>query len=672
MKLTAQAWYVGAVVVFGLLSTGVFTWAARDEFEHEMSMAFAAIQQQVESDLRLELVEHYEKITGWRDILTVIPAHHESDINLLFRNQFRGGSQSGLRELAVFGYGEDAQRRIAGRGGSLTREFAISRPVEKHGPDSLRMDNPALFLKTVSALSVDGGIALMAPGRAGLAAASRQVVVLPVARLPAGSGTVLPVNRWLVVGLDFNAILAAEHMRGAHNMSLQLRDPAQGVILASLNPVPDSAAIKVSRTVALGSMPLELVAAASKDTNLGAARDWTWIVFGAGLAITLLMAYVAHSMLYRRAAQAEHATRLQRSVRESEQRFRDIVESSRDWVWEVNAEGVYTYSSPSSEWLFGYSPAQIIGTKGEFLWVSPDPRQWRTGAANTVRVFRHRTGASITLESHSVEILSPQRRVLGFRGFDRDISLRLQMEGELHALQGRLLKVIQAEGAGQTLMGLAHEINQPLAAIAAYNQACLRMADASGAVPEEIKAAIRATAENAMLAGDILRKFRGIVAAARVEREAMVAGKVVQDAVEIARSRIRQEGIHIAIGVDPGLPEVYGDPTLIKQVLLNLIGNAVEAMVGQPVRELAILVRREQTDKVRDKVRFEVMDTGSGVRERLRDKIFEPYFTTKAGGLGMGLAICRSIMEAHGESFEFSNKPEGGTVFSFTLGTRAD
>ena len=272
----------------------------------------------------------------------------------------------------------------------------------------------------------------------------------------------------------------------------------------------------------------------------------------------------------------------------------------------------------------------------------------------------------MTLESHSVEVLSPGGGLLGYRGFDRDISQRLQMESELHALQGRLLKVIQADGAGQTLMGLAHEINQPLAAIAAYNQACLRMADA--AVPREMMEAIRATAENAMLAGDILRKFRGIVAAARVDREAMGVGKVIQDSVEITRGRIRQEGIHIAIGVDPGLPEVYGDPTLIKQVILNLVANAVDAMVGEPVRELAILARLSSPDKVL----IEVMDSGSGVRERLRDRIFEPYFTTKAGGLGMGLAICRSILEAHGESLDFNSRPEGGTVFSFTLGTRAD
>lgn len=669
MKLSRHFVPVVATALLGLLLTAVSTWAARDEFEREVAMLFSTMQERVESAARLELVEHYEKLAGWRDALTIIPSHHESEIGVVFRSQLRGARQTGLRELGVFGNIPGAAGRARGRPGNLPPEYIFSPSPDPRMAGSLVIKDASLFLHAVSKLATDGSMALFVPGDAGVAATSGHIVVLPVLSTRAAPGRDRPaVDRWLIAGLDFKAILAGAHPGSVHNLFLCLRDPARDMELAKLNGIPEAGMTQVSRAVAFGGIPLELVVAMPANAILGDERDWTWIVLIATLAMTSLATFGVYVLLNRRMLLTQRASQLQRRVRDSQQRFRDIVESSRDWVWEMDANGVYTYSSPSSEWLFGYSPEKITGTTGEFLWLNPGSVQRRPGDANRVRVFRHRTGATITLESHSVEVRSPQGTVLGYRGFDRDISQRLQMEGELHALQGRLLKVIQAEGAGQTLMGLAHEINQPLAAIAAYNQACLRMAENSDTVPEEMKKAIRATAENAMLAGDILRKFRGLVAATRVDREAMQAGKVIQEAVETARGRIRQEGVHIAIGVDYGLPEVYGDPTLIKQVILNLIANAVDAMAGQKVRELAILARRDQGDKVR----IEVTDTGPGVRERLRDKIFEPYFTTKAGGLGMGLAICRSIMEAHGESLDFSSGRHGGTVFSFTLGTRAD
>jgi C4-dicarboxylate-specific signal transduction histidine kinase len=238
----------------------------------------------------------------------------------------------------------------------------------------------------------------------------------------------------------------------------------------------------------------------------------------------------------------------------------------------------------------------------------------------------------------------------------------------LHTLQGRLLKVIQAEGAGQTLMGLAHEINQPLAAIAAYNQACLRMAETETGMRAEIVAAIKATADNAVLAGDIIRKFRSVVAATQVTRTPLSLQKVIQDSVEIARSRIRSEEIRMVISVGTELPEILGDATLIKQVILNLIGNAADAMTSVQERTLIIVARKAGSDKIR----VEISDSGPGVREELRDRIFDPYFTTKAGGLGMGLAISKAIMEAHGESIGCEARLEGGTTFWFTLGVGSD
>jgi C4-dicarboxylate-specific signal transduction histidine kinase len=190
------------------------------------------------------------------------------------------------------------------------------------------------------------------------------------------------------------------------------------------------------------------------------------------------------------------------------------------------------------------------------------------------------------------------------------------------------------------------------------------MAQSETGIKAEIVAAIRATADNAVLAGDIIRKFRSVVAATQVSRTPLPLHKVVQESVEIARSRIRSEDVRMTISVSTELPEILGDATLIKQVILNLIGNAVDAMTGVQERTLRILARRSGPDKIR----VEVTDSGPGVREELRERIFDPYFTTKAGGLGMGLAISKAIMEAHGESIGSDARPEGGATFWFTLG----
>lgn len=661
-QYSRHALAAASVAALGLLLTGITSMLAHEEYQRELDILSAPLMQRAELCVARELAEHYERLESWRDAIELVPHQQKGSLDPLFRSYLRSSNMPGIREVAVVRRAADAGGAQAG----LVREAHFVRGQEGNA-GAWAPDQPGLFERAVAHLTSESSLALMTPAQAGLGIGKGWLMVLPILDRPISASRPRPVSRWLVGVVDFHDLMIEAMGPMSPMLALVLRQPSSGATIGSLQPEPSShrpmtAIRQASHNLALGPVPLELVISVPGGMSLGDEVDWTWIIAVAGTVLSMLLAYVVHAVLIRRHALSEQARQLQISVRDSEQRFRDIVESSRDWVWETDRQGVYLYSSPSSERLFGYAPGRIVGTRGEFLWSKSEPVP-ATGEQSRIRVARHSSGASVTLESRSFPMYTAEGEAAGFRGFDRDISQRMELESELHTLQGRLLKVIQAEGAGTTLMGLAHEINQPLAAIAAYNQACLRMAESERGMKSEIVAAIRATADNAMLAGDIIRKFRGVVAAAQVSRTALPLHKVVQDTVEIARSRIRSEQIRMVISVGTELPEVLGDATLIKQVILNLVGNAVDAMTEGSERVLRVLAHRVGPDKIR----VEIADSGPGVREELRERIFEPYFTTKAGGLGMGLAISKAIIEAHGESIGYEARPEGGTTFWFTL-----
>jgi len=387
-----------------------------------------------------------------------------------------------------------------------------------------------------------------------------------------------------------------------------------------------------------------------------------------GSALVLIGTLGTHLLLKRRREAGELQLRLAGALQAGEQRFRDLVETTPDWVWETDRDGVYTYSSPSSAALFGYAPEDIVGTRGELIWGAGTLA--RPVAGIRLRVARHRSGKRITLESSAVPIRAPHADHAGLRGFDRDVSRRVALEEELRLLQSRLIGATQAESVGQAMVGLAHELNQPLAAVVTYNQACLRMVEADERIDPEVRDAMRATAAHALLAADIVRKFRDLVGGRRISRAWIRIEDVVKHAIDIASTRKSREKVRINVDLDQDLPEVSGDATLLVQVVLNLLNNAMDAVARSRIREITVRAYRDDTHASAGKVRLEVVDTGSGINEVARTQMFEPYFTTKLDGVGMGLAVCRSIIEAHGEEIDAGTASDGRTVFWFTLATR--
>jgi two-component system sensor kinase FixL len=205
--------------------------------------------------------------------------------------------------------------------------------------------------------------------------------------------------------------------------------------------------------------------------------------------------------------------------------------------------------------------------------------------------------------------------------------------------------VSRVSSMGEMASAIAHEINQPLTAIANYASACLRLLRSGKAQPGEAVEVMQRVAAEAERAGEIVRKMRGFVRGEESQMALVEPGFLASEVMRLAAAEARQSGVELKSEVEPGLPQVLADSIQIQQVLLNLVRNAVEAVDGADSqrREVSLGVRRAA-----DGVQFTVRDTGPGLAPESRDKVFEPFYTTKADGIGIGLPLSRSIADAHG------------------------
>ena len=219
---------------------------------------------------------------------------------------------------------------------------------------------------------------------------------------------------------------------------------------------------------------------------------------------------------------------------------------------------------------------------------------------------------------------------------------------------------------GEMASTLAHELNQPLSAIANYLKGSRRLLEGKD---DERSAMMRdamdKAAEQALRAGQIIRRLRDFVARGESERRVENIAKLVEEASALALVGVKDQGVRVRFQLDPTIDLVLADKVQIQQVLLNLIRNAIEAMEQAPKRELTISTARAEDDMVADRV----ADTGHGISEEARSQLFQAFFTTKRHGMGVGLSICRTIVEAHGGQIRADADPGGGTTFTFTLRT---
>jgi two-component system, LuxR family, sensor kinase FixL len=256
-------------------------------------------------------------------------------------------------------------------------------------------------------------------------------------------------------------------------------------------------------------------------------------------------------------------------------------------------------------------------------------------------------------------------RVLKHVGTIHDITDRRHAEDEARQLQDRLTHFSRLSTMGEMAAGLAHEINQPLSAIATYAQACQRLLRQPEHDGTDVVEALEQINAQALRAGEVIRRLRNFVKNREVKREWVNCERLLDDLRTLAETDARLHNVHLRIDAEKDLPAVHADPIQLQQVVLNLVRNAIDATIGCPEdrREIVLMTRHSAEGEIR----ITVADHGSGLAPGAAEHLFNPFFTTKSSGTGLGLAISRSIIRAHGGRLWHTPNGQFGTCFHFTL-----
>ena len=247
-----------------------------------------------------------------------------------------------------------------------------------------------------------------------------------------------------------------------------------------------------------------------------------------------------------------------------------------------------------------------------------------------------------------------------------DISERIETLDSHKSQQEKLLFTSRMMSVGEMAATLAHELNQPLAAIVNYLNGSLRLVDQAGG-PVQVERALQAARTQAEHASAVIARVREFVRAREPRRDAQELPLIVDTVLELLRLEAERQQLRIELALAPGLPQVYADRVMVEQVLLNLVKNAIEAMREVPAAQRGL--RIESRVNLDGDVEVRVCDRGPGLSQAESEQLFSPFYTTKSDGLGIGLAICRSIIEYHEGRLFFEAREGGGSVFGFTLPT---
>ncbi len=366
-------------------------------------------------------------------------------------------------------------------------------------------------------------------------------------------------------------------------------------------------------------------------------------------------------------------------VRAREAHLQSILDTVPDAMIVIDEHGVIQSFSTAAARLFGYAADEAIGANIKMLMPSPYrenhddyiARYMQTGERRIIGIGRvvvgeHKDGSTFPIELSVGEMRSGYQRF--FTGFIRDLTERQQTEARLQELQSELVHISRLTAMGEMASTLAHEINQPLSAIANYLKGSRRLLEAStDERSARLRDAMDKAGDQALRAGDIIRRLREFVVRGESERRVESVSKLTEEASALALVGAKELGVRVTFRLDRGADLVLADRVQIQQVLLNLIRNAIEAMEGSEPRELFV----QSAPFANGMVVIDVADTGPGISEEIASQLFQPFITTKRHGMGVGLSISRTIVEAHGGQIWVEPNPGGGTIFRLTLPTVA-
>jgi two-component system sensor kinase FixL len=360
----------------------------------------------------------------------------------------------------------------------------------------------------------------------------------------------------------------------------------------------------------------------------------------------------------------------------SPQELKALLDAAVDGIILINHVGLIQVFNRSAERLFGYESSEVTGRNVSMLMTENDQgahdrylaRYTATRVPHIIgkgrEINARRKDGSVFPALLSVGVVAgtePPR----FVGFVHDITARQQSEENGLRLQERLMHVSRLATIGEMASGIAHELNQPLAAIATYAHACDRLLAVPEPEIEEIQIALREIAEQAVRAGDIIRRLRSLTRAENTQHGPADVNAVIAELTDLIQSDAKAHGVAYRAELAPDLPQITLDRAQIQQVVLNLVRNALEALALAQLETGEVVVRTRLTPE--GGVEIAVCDSGPGVDSRIVDRMFDPFYTTKAAGTGLGLAISRTIVNAHGGSLEYLPHVPAGACFAIRL-----
>ncbi len=361
-------------------------------------------------------------------------------------------------------------------------------------------------------------------------------------------------------------------------------------------------------------------------------------------------------------------------LKERQAHLTAILATVPDAMVTIDENGRIGSFSAAAERLFKYAQSEVIGQNVSILVPAPSDdedgssltRYITSNAPDSIGTGRMMTGARKDGTTFPMELSVGQINLAGrreFVGFVRDLTERHDRERKVHDIQGELFRVSRLSTMGEMAGALAHELNQPLAAVSNYINAARRSLDRlDDDATKPVRDIIGKAADQVLLAGSVIQRLREFISRGQTERQIVTLRQMVEESVGLAFLAVKDRTVQLAMEFDPAVDRVLVDKIQIQQVLLNLIRNAIEAMQTTE-RALRVTTRPAQNDMVR----VEVADRGTGISPEMATRLFEPFATSKSTGMGIGLSISRTIIESHGGNIDVAPNPGGGTIFRFTL-----
>jgi PAS domain S-box-containing protein len=375
--------------------------------------------------------------------------------------------------------------------------------------------------------------------------------------------------------------------------------------------------------------------------------------------------------------------RAEEALRESKERFRDYAETASDWLWETGPDHRITSISEHVD-AVGMGPTLRPGV---LRWeiasdVESEPEKWRLHQEmlDTRQPFRdfvystlNEKGSLIYVRVSGKPIFDATGNFLGYRGTGADVTATIRADHAEEALrkaQAELERAMRVTTLGQLTASIAHEVNQPLAGIVANADAALRWLDRETPDLERARRSLEWVINDSSRASEVVRRVRALANKSGLEMVPLDVNDVVREVIALMQRELFNHEVSLLTELAPALPAILGDRVQLQQVIINLVMNGIEAMQSVTDRQRELVIRSRRDEK--QQVLVSVTDCGVGISAEDADRLFNPFFTTKSSGMGMGLSICRSIMEAHGgRLWGTANVPYGAT-FQLAVPVNAD